>query len=861
MSEAAAIEPDGQTITEPQSEAPPASAVGKTARLCRNVAWYAGVITMAISLMCILGWAVNVQFLARLHPSSDVVPMAPFTSGCFVFMGAALVLFSTNIGQAKLRMVVTAAALLVALFGMYKLLQFSSVIEFDLEGMIVGNKGSTTGEKIEKGKMSPLTGASFLLSGYALFLLALRETKSSRRIACLLTLAVGLINLWVLFGYIDANHQLLYKVLVIPVAVPTALAFLALAVGLLAAEGPGNVVIRPLTGSSARAVLLRSFLPLIAGVVLVSGLLRRFADVSLEKGSSPELAALLATLWTLVSIAIVALVILEISQIIGGRIDHADAERERVLVQLRLARNAAEESNQAKSQFLANMSHELRTPLNAVIGYSEMLQEECEDEGHDEFIPDLQRINSAGKHLLTLINDILDLSKIDAGRVELEWTEVEIADLVDETVTTIRPVIEQNGNKLEVRCPDDIGSFQADVTRLKQCLFNLLSNAGKFTKEGTITLEARRGKRKAVPCLEFRIIDSGIGMTEEQIGKLFQAFTQADVSTTRKYGGTGLGLAITRKLARLMNGDVEVTSVVDEGSTFTLILPTEADSARKSVAPVVKEQLQDVRDSLPLPSPGRNTVLVVDDDEGVREMIDRYLTKEGYHVVTVAAGKDAVRVAREVKPSAITLDVMMPEVDGWSVITELKADKELAEIPVIMLTIVDDKNMGYAMGAADYLQKPIDRNRLLGTLSKYCNVQSPGVALVVEDDPSSRELLRRTLEKDSWTVIEASNGRIALECMANNCPSLILLDLMMPEMDGFEFLDELQQHPQWQSIPVVVITAKELTEEDRMYLNGSLFLSGCVRRVMQKGRFDRQELLHEVRRLVDKGDGPPTAVN
>ena len=416
-----------------------------------------------------------------------------------------------------------------------------------------------------------------------------------------------------------------------------------------------------------------------------------------------------------------------------------------------------------------------------------------------------------------------------------------------------------------VECADDLRPLNGDVTRLKQCLFNLLSNAGKFTKEGTVKLRARHTQRDGVDCVAFDVIDSGIGMTQEQIEKLFQAFTQADVSTTREYGGTGLGLAITRKLARLMHGDVEVESEPGTGSTFTLVLPTvgqEPDKAHGShpvgegAQPVgVGSQPVGVGSAkLSAPTPGRNTVLVVDDDERVRDLIGRFLTGEGYKVVCVEHGSDVLEVARRVKPSAITLDVMMPEVDGWSVIAALKADDELAHIPVIMLTIVEDKNMGYALGAADFLTKPIDRKRLLTTLSKYCNVQSPGLALVIEDDQSSRELLTRSLEKDGWQVAEASNGRIALECVSANCPSLIILDLMMPEMDGFEFLDELQQHPQWQSIPVVVITAKDLTEEDRMYLNGSLFLSGCVRRILEKGKFDRQQLLQEVRRLVGRAE-------
>jgi signal transduction histidine kinase/DNA-binding response OmpR family regulator/HAMP domain-containing protein len=545
-------------------------------------------------------------------------------------------------------------------------------------------------------------------------------------------------------------------------------------------------------------------------------------------------------------------------------LDRRVKERTRKLetanVELDAARERAEQANRFKSQFLANMSHELRTPLNAVIGYSEMLHEDCEEGGHEEFLPDLDKINAAGKHLLTLINDILDLSKIAAGRVDLEWTTIDAKQFVDEVVTIVRPLVENKGNVLEVKCAEDLGLIRADVTRLKQCLFNLLSNAGKFTENGIVTLDTSREEREGDPYIIFKVIDTGIGLTPEQIDRLFQAFSQADVSTTRKYGGTGLGLTITRNLSRLMGGDVEVESEIERGSTFTLLLPAADRDMAAAAEPDAQTEPSTGDTASPAVRPGRNTVLVVDDDPAVCEMVQRFLTKEGYDVVTVARGEDVVSVARKVKPHAITLDVMMPEMDGWEVISALKADDELADIPVIMLTIVDDKNMGYAMGAADYLTKPLDRDRLLGALSKYCNVQSPGLALVIEDDSSSRELLRRTLEKDGWQVTEATNGRVALDCVANRCPSLILLDLMMPEMDGFEFLDELQQHPQWRSIPVVVITAKDLTDEDRMFLSGSLFLSGCVRRVLQKGMFDRESLLREVHELVDRTDGPTTTV-
>jgi CheY-like chemotaxis protein len=363
-----------------------------------------------------------------------------------------------------------------------------------------------------------------------------------------------------------------------------------------------------------------------------------------------------------------------------------------------------------------------------------------------------------------------------------------------------------------------------------------------------VSLTVRRTTEGQVEWLSFAVRDTGIGMTAEQARKLFQSFTQADASTTRKYGGTGLGLAISRRLARMMGGDIEVASEPGRGSTFTLRLPAvvveEQQAAAEDATPVTQAAVPAEAD------PGRPTILVADDDAAARDLLERYLTTEGFRVVTVAAGTDVLRVARQVRPQAITLDVMMPGQDGWTVLSALKADPELADIPVVMLTIVDDRNLGIALGAADYLVKPLDRDRVVRTLRRHCKAAKPGLALVAEDDPATREMLRRMLEKDGWSVEEAGNGRQALEVVARRRPSLVVLDLMMPEMDGFEFLTEMGQHPSWRSIPVVVVTAKDLTPEDRLFLNGSMLLSGCVKRVLPKGRVGREGLLRQVRELV-----------
>ncbi|MGQ0579452.1 MAG: GAF domain-containing protein [Betaproteobacteria bacterium] len=488
-------------------------------------------------------------------------------------------------------------------------------------------------------------------------------------------------------------------------------------------------------------------------------------------------------------------------------------------------------ASQHKSTFLANMSHELRTPLNAVIGYSEMLQEDAADLGADGLVPDLKKVNAAGKHLLELINSILDLSKIEAGKMELQLEDFGVSRMVEEIAAMIQPLAEKNSNRLEVACDAATGTMHADLTKVRQVLFNLLSNACKFTEQGTVSLRVTREGSSEDAWLHFSVNDTGIGLSTEQLGRLFQEFSQADADTTRKYGGTGLGLALSRRLCRLMGGDIAVTSEPQKGSTFTVRLPVDVGRMHE----LASES-----------SGTAGTVLVIDDEAVVRELMQRYLGKEGFRVLTAANGEDGLRLAREHRPDAITLDVMMPGMDGWTVLSMLMANAELADIPVIMLTIIDDKRTGYALGASEYLTKPIDRARLIAVLTKY---RRDLPVLVVDDDAGIRQLLRRILEEEGYTVIEAQNGRAALERMGERTPGAILLDLMMPEMDGFEFVNALRSRETWRQIPVVIITAKDLTAEDHERLNGS------VVQILQKGAYDQQQLLAEVRALVSASIG------
>ncbi|MGH6990946.1 MAG: ATP-binding response regulator, partial [Stellaceae bacterium] len=516
-------------------------------------------------------------------------------------------------------------------------------------------------------------------------------------------------------------------------------------------------------------------------------------------------------------------------------------ERKQAEQELMRAMEAAEAANRVKSGFLANMSHELRTPLNAIIGYSQMLQEEAQDADQADFLPDLAKIENAGKHLLGLINDILDLSKIEAGRMTVFIEEAKVSSVVAEVRGIIEPLAAKNGNRLVVDCPDAADAIETDVTKLKQSLLNLLSNASKFTRNGTIELAiARDGER-----IVFRIADTGIGMNAEQMARLFQVFAQADSSTTRKFGGTGLGLAITRHFARMLGGDVTVTSEPGKGSVFTLVLPARQNEASAQPAATPRRAVSgDVA--------GEWTVLVVDDDEAVHETVGGMLGREGYRVMHARGGHEALAMARQERPDAITLDVMMPHMDGWSVLTALKNESALAEIPVIMLTMLHERAIALQLGASGYITKPIDWTQLSGMLHRLGKRGSAARVLVIDDDPEMRTATRRMLERSGHTVAEAANGEEGLTWLAANpSPSVILLDLMMPVMDGFEFLERIRDSAAWRDVPVLVVTAKTLDATDIETLRG------LTQRIINKGASTGIDLRTAIREVLQSRAGAP----
>jgi GAF domain-containing protein/CheY-like chemotaxis protein len=499
-----------------------------------------------------------------------------------------------------------------------------------------------------------------------------------------------------------------------------------------------------------------------------------------------------------------------------------------------------EAASQHKSQFLANMSHELRTPLNAIIGVTEMLREDAEVAKQD--LEPLDRVLGAGRHLLALINDILDLSKIEAGRMELHVETFPLLPVIQDVAKTIEPMATKNGNRIVIACPADLGTMHADQTRFRQSLLNLASNANKFTEKGTITITAHQGQESGRDWITLAVADTGIGMTPEQIGKLFQEFSQASSRTASKYGGTGLGLAISRHFCRMMGGDITVESEPGKGSTFTIRLPRIVQSVETPVtqgdAHVPAEPVPPITEDAEEP-----LILVVDDDATARDLVVRHLERAGFAAVAARGGQEGLRLVRELRPAAVTLDILMPDLDGWTVLAAIKGDPALASTPVVLMSIVDQKNRGYALGAADYLVKPVDRTKLIETLTNICGSIS-GRALLVDDDEVVRRGVCAALVPIGWQVTEAENGQVAIEALATARPDVIILDLMMPKMDGFEFLDELRSRPDWQDIPVVVITAKDLTEKDRVRLNGG------VERIIQKS--DRDEMLRQLTREISK---------
>ncbi|MDC0244760.1 response regulator [Pseudomonadota bacterium] len=481
---------------------------------------------------------------------------------------------------------------------------------------------------------------------------------------------------------------------------------------------------------------------------------------------------------------------------VNGLIDARTSEME-------TARDEARDASDQKTKFFANMSHELRTPLNAILGYGEMLYEDCEDLGYDDLLPDLKKITSSGTHLLSLINNILDLSKIEAGKMELFVTSFEIENMVQTIKDVSEPLAAKNDNGFVINLDGAMGSMSQDETKLRQCLTNFLSNGFKFTKNGTVTLDVKARLEGDVEFVDFAVIDTGAGMSPEGVAKVFEEYTQAERSTSANYGGTGLGLPISKKFAEMMGGDVIVTSEEGVGSVFTMSVPRECPEYNEDEVEgnVINLDDQD------------NLVVLVDDDVAMHDLIKRTISKLNLTLLGATNSEKGMELIREVKPKLILLDVLMPGRDGWSLLKECKTDKDLKDIPVIMISQLNQSNLASSLGANDYLTKPIDRTHFINTLKRILGADTQNQkVLVIDDDKDVRELLSRLLKDAGYRPIDARDGKEGLERTKDE-PALIILDLEMPRMDGFEFLDNyIKDVPEEKRAPVLVFSGKDLTD-------------------------------------------------
>jgi signal transduction histidine kinase/CheY-like chemotaxis protein len=520
-------------------------------------------------------------------------------------------------------------------------------------------------------------------------------------------------------------------------------------------------------------------------------------------------------------------------------------DRARLVVELKEANRQLKEANQHKSVFLANMSHELRTPLNAIIGFAELIIDSREGEfdtaTQKRF---LNQIHSSGKHLLGLINDILDLSKVEAGQMELRLQMVPIGPAVAEVLATVEPLAGQKQIRLESKV-DGAGEVLADAAKLKQMLLNLVANAIKFTPdEGTVRIEALR----LASSIEISVVDTGIGISESDQTRIFQEFQQLDVGPGRRQPGTGLGLALTRRFARLHGGDVRVHSDQDKGSVFTLSLPLRTTVTTPAAAHTGSAPEASIDSSRPL-------VLVIEDDPPAAELLRQHLHDAGFQTEVARSGTEAIAKASTLQPAAITLDILLPELDGWEVMTRLKQDEATSHIPIVVVSVVDNPELGMALGALDYFVKPVDGKELVRRLSRFNFRRSPERpefrVLVADDEAANRSWLARILEPAGFAVIEAAGGREAIELAQSHRPDLVLLDLMMPEVSGFDVVEALRANPATEKTPIMVLTARRLTAADKRHLNGhvSTFLS--------RASLGSADLVNHLRYLIEPRNASP----
>ena len=819
--------------------------------------WFArlGAITVAaIGAAVLVGWILDITFLKSL--ASGLISMKANTAISFLAAGTALGVIVAAPGVPKAMVLARVLAVGVAIVGAVSLVEYVFGVDLGIDQLLFPDVGVRF-----PGRMAPATTVTLTFVGLALLALARRSSRSLAFANWVAAVTLFFSTL-ALIGYAYGVRSLYQVSSYASVSLLTALCFWLLSLSLLAAA-PARGFVSTFISDTSGGLAARQLVPIIPLILFVVGWI---GMAGAEAGFyQPRLGLSLVVILSMsVSLVAIALTVTRLHRLDLVRQQAAD-DIVALNIGLRQKNAELEAANRMKSEFLGTMSHELRTPLNAIIGFSELLKDGMIGDMPDQqrgFVKDIYR---SGKHLLLLINDILDLTKVEAGKMTLELEPVAISGLLLSTVSIIREKAATRQLRLELDAPEELGWIQVDPRKVKQILYNLLSNAVKFSASGgQVTLRASRVPRADVghvsgsrigrgfqlsdsPFEEFiriAVTDNGIGISPEGMEILFQPFSQIDSGLARKFEGTGLGLVMVKSLAELHGGTVAVESTVGEGSCFTIWLPLRERDGR-SLTPVNGLPVHPI-DS---PTAARNA-LVVEDDYDAAELIRLQLVSEGFSVLHATSAEAALVLATQHPLSLIILDIILPDMDGWEFLNRLKQVPELRRVPVVIISIVSDGKRGFSLGAAAVLQKPISRQELYETLVGLGLLPvTEGVALkvlVVDDDPKAVELVAVRVQGLAGTVLRAYGGREAIETARRELPNVIVLDLMMPDVNGFDVVAALSDDSDTARIPIMVVTAKQITPEDRVKLNG------YVTTIMEKSSFDRERFISEIRRAMSE---------